>query len=64
MLTGRSLKKLDEAKALVSEWAKIAVAPNKKDKLKEAPSYVKDELSVIAESRGGLETLSVFNARI
>ena len=64
MLTGRSLKKLDEAKALVSEWAKVAVAPNKKDKLKEAPSYVKDELSVIAESRGGLETLSVFNARI
>ncbi|MDE7330208.1 MAG: hypothetical protein K2N30_03835 [Clostridia bacterium] len=64
MCTGRSLKYLDDAKAIVQNWAKVTVAPGKKDKLSEAPKYVRDEMSVIADSRGGLETLSVFNARI
>lgn len=64
MCTGLSIKYLDDAKAVAESWGKMAVAPGKKDKCKEAPRYVRDEISVIAESRGGLETLSVFNARI
>ncbi len=64
MCTGLSIKYLDDAKAVAESWGKIAVAPLKKEKCKEAPAYVRDEISIIAESRGGLETLSVFNARI
>lgn len=64
MCTGLSLKYLDDAKTVAESWGKIAVAPNKKEKCKEIPKYSRDEISVIAESRGGLETLSVFNARI
>lgn len=64
MCTGISLKYLDEALAIAGSWGKIAVAPTKKQKCKEEPKYIRDEISVIAESRGGLETLSVFNARI
>ncbi len=64
MLTGKSLKYLDEAKTVAKDWGKIAVIPNKKDKLKQPPKYVRDEISIIADSRGGLETLGAFNARI
>lgn len=64
MCTSVSLRYLDEAKAVADEWKNILITPSKKERAKDEPEYKRDEMSIIASSRGGLETLSVFNARI
>ncbi len=64
MCTSRSVGYLDDAIEVINEWGKQFVAPVKRDKAKELPVFIRDEMSIIADSRAGLETLSVFNARI
>ncbi len=62
--TSGSMLKLDNAIEIAREWNNQITAPNKKEKIKDVPQYDRDELTIIATSRTGLETLSVFNARI
>ncbi len=64
MCTSDTVARLERAKEFVNGWAQLERTPTRRERAKTFPVYKPDDISVLGQSRGTIETVRVFSSRI